>query len=114
MILKTNCFIEITCNFSNESDASSFVKNIASDYFSLSLHCQSLNAKFTEIKKLISSLEEGGGSLDILTLSETWVKELTPFNIQGHNLYGNSRPWSKKVGGTCIYVKKRYPFQTNI
>ena len=84
------------------------MSNISSDFFSiLSLNCQSLNSKFNEIKNLISSLEEGGGSIDILAaLSETWVKELNPFNIQGYNLYCDSRPKGKGGGGTCIYIKK--------
>ena len=99
---------EINCSFSNESDASKSIKNITTDYFSLlSLNCQSLNAKFVEIKNLISIFEEGGSSLDILTLSETWVKELHPyFDIDGYNLFGNARPMGRGGGGTCIYVKK--------
>ena len=98
---------EINCQYITESDASNLLKNINFDYFSLlSLNCQSLNAKFNEIKNLISSSEEGGGSLDILTLSETWVKDLNFFNINGYNLFGNARPIGKGGGGTCIYVKK--------
>lgn len=98
---------EINCNYCNENEASNFLKNITSDYFSLlSLNCQSLNAKFSEIKNLISMLEEGGGNIDILTLSETWVKELLTFNIQGYNVFGNARPSGRGGGGTCIYVKK--------
>ena len=92
---------EINCSFSNESDASKSIKNISTDYFSLlSLNCQSLNAKFVEIKNLISIFEEEGGSLDILTLSETWVKELHPyFDIDGYNLFGNARPMGRGGGG---------------
>ena len=72
--------------------------------FSLcSLNAQSLHAKFTEIKNFIHTLNVDHQVLDILTISESWVKDFSLYNIDNYNLFGSSRP-SGRGGGTAIYI----------
>ena len=54
----------------------------------LSLNCQSLNSKFSEITLLLQFLRDENISLDMLCLQETWFSSdnVSLLEIQGYNM----------------------------
>ena len=96
--------LDIDCTYSDEINVSKYLSSHPQNIFSLcSLNAQSLHAKFTEIKNFIHTLNVDHQVLDILTISESWVKDFSLYNIDNYNLFGSSRP-SGRGGGTAIYI----------
>ena len=80
------------------------ISQISQNIFSIcSLNVQSLHAKFSELKNFLTTINNGPSVLDIIAISETWVKDFSLYNIDNFTLFGSSRP-SGRGGGSAIYL----------
>jgi hypothetical protein len=71
-----------------------------------SLNCQSLNAKFTELKLMIESFIEHHCMPDIICLQETWLSndmDISLLQIPGYQLVLGPRSCSAH-GGVAVYI----------
>ena len=96
--------LDIECTYTDEQYLPRYISSHPQDIFSIcSLNAQSLHAKFTDIKNFLCKINDGSSNLDILTISESWVKDFSLYNIENYNLFGSSRPQGRG-GGTAIYI----------
>ena len=60
------------------TDVEQFIQiaKVGNNKFStISLNCQSMNAKFEEIVSFISTLNTNGAAIDVICIQETWISE---------------------------------------
>ena len=96
--------LEINCSYSEEAQVSTHLASHSQNIFSIcSLNVQSLHAKFSELKNFLTTINNGPSVLDIIAISETWVKDFSLYNIDNYTLFGSSRP-SGRGGGSAIYL----------
>ena len=68
------------------------IRNINNDSCTImSLNCQSLNAKFPDIKLLLDTFEEANKPVQVLCLQETWIEnsdliDMAQFHIENYHL----------------------------
>ena len=68
------------------------IRNINNDPCTImSLNCQSLNAKFPDIKLLLDTFEEANKPVQVLCLQETWIEnsdliDMAQFHIENYHL----------------------------
>jgi hypothetical protein len=78
----------------------------------LSLNCQSLNAKFNQLKIYIEDYRHSGDQIDMICLQETWLhndSELSLLHIPGYQLISKGKSCSAH-GGVAIYLSEKYTF----
>ena len=77
------------------------------DFSVLTLNCQSLNAKFDQLKTMIQDFENKGILFSVISLQETWIctdpPDLSRFQLPGYQLIGNKAGCGKH-GGLAIYI----------
>ena len=96
--------LDIECTYTDEQYLPRYISSHPQDIFSIcSLNAQSLHAKFTDIKNFLCKINDGSSNLDILTISESWVKDFSLYNIENYNLFGSSRPQGRGGGDSNIY-----------
>ena len=62
----------------------------------MSLNCQSLNSKFSEIKLLLDKFAESEKPIHVLCLQETWIEDselidMAQFHIDNYHLLAKNR-----------------------
>ena len=82
----------------------------------ISLNCQSLNAKFPDIKLLLDTFEEANKPVQVLCLQETWIEnsdliDMAQFHIENYHLVTKNRHASAH-GGLAFYIHKNWNFKT--
>ena len=79
----------------------------------LSLNCQSLNAKFDQLKiYLFENYNEHSIKINMLCLQETWLtadSDLSQFQIDGYNLISTGKSCSTH-GGVAIYLHHKFNY----
>ena len=82
----------------------------------MSLNCQSLNAKFPHIQFLVDSFEEANKPVQMLCLQETWIEnfdhiDIAQFHIDNYHLVTKNRHASAH-GELAFYIHKNWNFKT--
>ena len=97
----------LNCSYINEDEAGVYLASLKNVSLSMiGLNSQSLQAKYFEIRNLIDNLSRGGGCVDIIAISETWIKDFSLFSLQGYNCFGSFRP-TGRGGGSALYIKSQ-------
>ena len=81
----------------------------------MSLNCQSLNAKFAEVKLLLDTFGKLNKPIHVLCLQETWIENLdlidmAQFNIDNYQLITKNR-YASAHGGLAFYIHKSCNFK---
>ena len=77
----------------------------------LSLNCQGLNSKFSEIKEFNNNLKSKGFSFDILFLQEIHqIKDSTVFNLHGYSELIFTQRIHRKKGGVGCFISSKLKF----
>ena len=81
----------------------------------ISLNCQSLNAKFPEIKLLLDTLGELNKPIHVLCLQETWIEnsdliDMAQFHVDNYQLVTKNR-YASAHGGLAFYIHKGWNFK---
>ena len=93
-----------------------FIENINTDSCTLvSLNCQSLSAKFPEIKLLLDTFGELNKPIHVLCLQETWIEnsdliDMAQFHIDNYQLVTKNR-YASAHGGLAFYIHKSWNFK---
>ena len=78
----------------------------------LGLNCQSLPAKYDQLKIYIESLQEQDCSFDTICLQESWLgqeDDLSVFNLDSYNMISSNKKISLH-GGLVMYIHKKHSF----
>ena len=94
------------------------IRNINDDSCTImSLNCQSLDAKFSDIKLLLDSFEEAYKPVQVLCLQETWIEnsdliDMAQFHIENYHLVTKNK-YASTHGGLAFYIHKNWKFKIN-
>ena len=89
-------------------------QNNHNSFLIFSLNCQSLNAKFDEIKIQIETFRNGGCEISAFCLQETWLGEdydTSLLQIEGYTLISQGKICSSHAG-RAIYLNNKYKYKT--
>ena len=83
----------------------------------MSLNCQSLNARFPDIKLLLDSFEEATKPVQVLYLQETWIEnsdliDMAQSHIENYYLVTKNR-YASAHGGLAFCIHKNWNFKIN-
>lgn len=94
--------ISVSCVYYDET---SYVRSFSNSNKIIIMSCniQSISAKFVEFNNLIDKMAEGKAKPDIILVQESFVQDLSQFNIRGFKAVLNPRPKGSRGGGTMIY-----------
>ena len=85
-----------------------------SDKFSVvSLNCQSLQAKFDQLKIYVEDLESSSCTLSSICLQETWLKndsDTSLLQLENYNFISKGSSCSTH-GGVAVYLHKKFDYQ---
>ena len=93
-----------------------FINKIDTDTCTtMSLNCQSLNAKFSNIKLMLDVFAEFNKPLQVLCLQETWLEnsdliDMGQFYIDDYHLITKNR-YASNHGGLAFYIHKNWTFK---
>ena len=93
-----------------------FIESINTDSCTLiSLNCQSLNAKFPEIKLLLDTFGELNKPIHVLCLQETWIEnsdliDMAQFHVDNYQLVTKNK-YASAHGGLAFYIHKSWNFK---
>ena len=93
-----------------------FIQNINTDSCTvMSLNCQSLNAKFPQIKLLLDTFGEQNKPIHVLCLQETWIEnsdqiDMAQFHIDNYHLVTKNK-YASAHGGLAFYIHKSWNFK---
>ena len=93
-----------------------FINKIDSDSSTImSLNCQSLNAKFSNIKLMIDLFAESNKPIQVLCLQETWLEnvnllDMGQFHIDNYYLITKNR-YASDHGGLAFYIHKNWNYK---
>ena len=79
----------------------------------ITLNCQSLNAKFTELNLFLQEIINSSCHIDALCLQETWLSDNSDtslFDIDGYTLISKGKA-SSRHGGVAIYLSDNFCFK---
>ena len=81
----------------------------------MSLNCQSLNSKFSQIKLLLDKFAESDKPIHVLCLQETWIEDsklidMAQFHIDNYHLLAKNR-YASAHGGLAFYIHKKMELQ---
>ena len=86
----------------------------------MSLNCQYLKSKFSQIKLLLDKFSESDKPIHVLCLQETWIEdseliEMAQFHIDNYYFLVKNR-YASAHGGLAIYIHKNWNLKgkTNI
>ena len=101
----------LTCEYIDPVTYSTNFKNFANVSI-LSLNIQSLSAKFSDLKELISLLETSNCSPDVICLQEIWqISPYANFSLPGYSQFEYKvRSNNTQGGGVGIYVRNSIPY----
>ena len=89
-------------------------QNNHNSFLIFSLNCQSLNAKFDEIKIQIETFRNSGCEISAFCLQETWLGEdydTSLLQIEGYTLISQGKICSSHAG-LAIYLNNKYKYKT--
>ena len=103
------------CNarFITFSDTAPIFQNSHSDFSTLSLNMQSINAKFNQLYSIVSKLSSTGLYFGAICLQETWLAsdaDLSLLKLPGYNIIHQGTKCTKH-GGLIIYLREMYSFK---
>ena len=86
----------------------------------MSLNCQSLHSKFSQIKLLVDTLDtftENNTPIQVLCLQETWFEnfeliDLGLYQIQNYHLVTKNR-YARAHGGLACYIHRNWNYKVN-
>ena len=93
-----------------------FINKIDTDTCTImSLNCQSLNAKFSDIKLMLDVFAEFNKPIQVLCLQETWLEnsdldDMGQFHIDDYHLITKNR-YASNHGGLAFYIHKNWNFK---
>ena len=93
-----------------------FINKIDTDTCTImSLNCQSLNAKFSNIKLMLDVFAEFNKPIQVLCLQETWFEnsdliDMGQFHIDDYHLITKNR-YACNHGGLAFYIHKNWTFK---
>ena len=93
-----------------------FINKIDTDTCTImSLNCQSLNAKFSNIKVMLNVFAEFNKPIQVLCLQETWFEnsdliDMGQFHIDDYHLITKNR-YASNHGGLAFYIHKNWTFK---
>ena len=96
----------------NMDEATELLINKKNTFSILSLNCQSLSAKFDQLRIYVEHFEELRCPFSVICLQETWFTELQDvslFQIQGYVLIHTPRTCSAH-GGVAIYLRESFEY----
>ena len=78
----------------------------------MSINCQSLNAKFDDIKLLLNVFTQHEQRIQVVCLQETWIEDaslldLSLFQIHDYNLVTQDR-YASAHAGLALYIHKNW------
>ena len=81
----------------------------------MSLNCQSLHAKFMQIKLLVDTFAENGTPIQVLGLQETWFEnsdniDLGLFHIDNYHFVTKNR-YASAHGGLAYYIHSNWNYK---
>ena len=81
----------------------------------MSLNCQNLDSKFSEIKLLLDKFAESEKPIHVLCLQETWIEDsklidMAQFHINNYHLLAKNC-YASAHGGLAIYIHKNWNFK---
>ena len=81
----------------------------------MSLNCQSLNSKFSEVKLLLDKFAESEKPIHVLWLQETWIEDselidMAQFHIDNYHLLAKNC-YASAHGGLAFYIHKNWNFK---
>ena len=88
------------------------IQNKTNSFIILSLNCQSISAKFDQLKIYIENYNSSHSRLSAVCLQETWLtadSDLSLLQIEGYNLISKGKSCSAH-GGIAIYLHKNYDY----
>jgi len=92
----------------NNEDAFELLSTKQNVFSILSLNCQSLSAKFNELKIYVEQFEESKCPFRVICLQETWLTDdhnVSLFQLDGYAFIHRARA-SSSHGGVAIYLRK--------
>ena len=83
----------------------------------MSLNCQSLHAKFSQIKLLVHTFAENNTPIQVLCLQETWFEnseliDLGLYQIENYHLVTKNR-YTSAHGGLACYIHRNWNYTVN-
>ena len=93
-----------------------FINRIGTDTCTImSLNCQSLNAKFSNIKLMLDIFAEFNKPIQVLCLQETWLEnsdliDMVQFHIDDYHLITKNR-YASNQSGLAFYIHKNWNFK---
>ena len=96
----------------NNTDFIKFIENKSDCFTMISLNCQSLNAKFDQIKYYIESYNTESHTISAICLQETWLTagcDISMYHIPGYQLISEGKSCSAH-GGVAIYLHESLSF----
>ena len=80
----------------------------------MSINCQSLNAKYDDIKLLLNVFTQHEQPIQVICLQETWIEDaslldLSLFQIHDYNLVTQDR-YASAHGGLALYIHKNWSY----
>ena len=83
----------------------------------MSLNCQSLHAKFSQIKLLVDTFAENNTPIQVLCLQETWFEnseliDLGLYQIENYHLVTKNR-YASAHGGLACYIHRNWNYKVN-
>ena len=96
----------------NDESFISLMENKKSIFKVISLNCQSLNAKFNELKVYIEQFKRNGITISAICLQETWLVndyDISLLKLDGYNLIHKGKHCSAH-GGVAIYLHDSFKF----
>ena len=81
----------------------------------MSLNCQSLNSKFSQIKLLLDKFAKSDKPIHVLCLQETWIEyseliDMAQFHIDSYHLLAKNR-YASAHGRLAFYIHKNWNFK---
>ena len=93
-----------------------FINTIDTDTCTImSLNCQSLNAKFSDIKLMLDVFAEFNKPIQVLCFQETWLEnsdliDMGQFHIDDYHLITKNR-YASNHDGLAFYIHKNWNFK---
>ena len=83
----------------------------------MSLNCQSLHAKFSQIKLLVDTFAENNTPIQVLCLQETWfenseLSDLGLYQIENYHLVTKNR-YASAHGGLACCIHENWNYKVN-
>lgn len=96
----------------NNTEFVNLLKDKINNFKILSLNCQSLNAKYDQLKAYIEYFNESNCEIDAICLQETWLtadSDVSLLQLPNYNLISTGKSCSAH-SGVAVYLHKAYQY----